>query len=77
MEASLSNTSSPGITGDLSFSGGRRTSLQLQVRTWDPVKRIARHIGDWTSHHGLNITDNKSLEISHKGGVSGVIIWCV
>ena len=58
-----------GITGHISFSGGRRTA-SLQLHTWSPANRTATQIGTWSSVHGINITNNNTININHKGATS-------
>ena len=59
----------PGITGDIRLSGGRRTSLDLQIRHWDSSNKTNSQIGSWSPHLGINITSTNTLEINHKGQV--------
>ena len=56
-----------GVTGEIRLSGGRRTSLDLQIRHWDSTEKTAGQIGSWSSSLGINITSSNSLEINHKG----------
>ena len=59
--------SAPGITGDIRLSGGRRTSLDLQIRHWDSARKSASQIGTWSPQLGINITSSNTLEVNHKG----------
>ena len=56
-----------GITGRLTFSGGRRSSLEVQVHTWDAAERRISQVGSWSSDRGINITTNNTVNISQKG----------
>ena len=56
-----------GITGRLTFSGGRRSSLEVELRTWDAAKRVVSEMGSWSSDRGINITNNHSVNIRQKG----------
>merc|ERR1719400_1272434 len=56
-----------GITGDIRLSGGRRTSLDLQIRHWDSARKSASQIGTWSPQLGINITSSNTLEVNHKG----------